>query len=394
MSLRTRSAAALIAAFALGGCSSLDEAFFPESGDMAGTSPDQSAAVTTADAGYQAPATPRSSTGTLVGQKVNSLRGDLGQLQSMLRQHNQSLQGIRGETVQDSQRYHGTVAAINARLQVGTTPGNPVLNQQWNSAQSELDRIGEDVLKMTRLANEITASSALAGYLLESVRAARQLSGAVDEDHRQLRILEDETNRTVVLVERLLNELSTDISRQQTYISTERQNLNTLAVAIKNGQLYGSSLGGSASGLPFVDAPTPQAAPRPVVMGASGPSLAERMMANKPSPSVGMSGMGAGGDNALVTIRFDRAGVNYESALYTAVKSALDRRPGSSFEVVAVAPPGATPGSQSLVAGTVRRNAEMVARSLGSMGLPSDRIRITQAIEAGAAGNEVKVFVR
>ena len=106
--------------------------------------------------------------------------------------------------------------------------------------EGDLDKINDDILKMNQLSTKVAATSGVAGYLLDSVRAARNLSGAVDEDHRQLRVLEDETNSTTVLIERLLTELSTDVQRQQQYVSNERNNLNTLAVSIKNGQLYGT----------------------------------------------------------------------------------------------------------------------------------------------------------
>lgn len=364
MALKTTHAAALCAVLLVGGCSFAEETLFPSSGTVQ-TAPGNPPALGSSN--FEAPGvTNGTATGTFVGHKVSSLRGDLAALQDMLTRHNQSLQGIRSDTVQDSQRYHGTVAAVNARLQVGTTPGNPILNQQWNAAQAELDRINEDVLKMTRLANEVTNSSAMAAYLLESVRAARQLSGAVDEDHRQLRILEDETNRTVVLVERLLTELSDDVNRQQAYVANERQNLNTLALAIKNGQLYSSALSSRGGAMPAsYDAPL--AAPR----GAVGSS-----------------------DMALVTIRFDKANVNYESALYAAVKGALDRRPSASFDVVAVSPTGNTPGAQALGATSVRRNAESVVRSLTNMGLPSNRIRVSQTTSPGVNTGEVQVYVR
>lgn len=367
MALKTTHAAALCAVLLAGGCSFAEEALFPTSGTV---SADTAASAGTPPAlgttSFEPPGvTAGAPTGTFVGQKVSALRGDLSQLQTMLARHNQSLQGIRNDTVQDSQRYHGTVAAINARLQVGTTPGNPILNQQWNAAQGELDRINEDVLKMTRLANEVTNSSALAAYLLESVRAARQLSGAVDEDHRQLRILEDETNRTVVLVERLLTELADDVNRQQSYVAAERQNLNTLALAIKNGQLYGASF-----------ARGPSIAPAAYDAAAAAPRAA------------------ASSDSPLVTIRFDKPNVAYESALYTAVKSALDRRPSASFDVIAVSPTGNTPGAQALGATNARRNAESVVRSLTTMGLPPNRIRVSQNTSASAHTGEVQVFVR
>ena len=59
------------------------------------------------------------------------------------------------------------------------------------------------------------------------------VSGAVDEDHRQLAILEDEVSRTDVLVARLLKEVSEDVRRQTNYVATERANLNTVSAAIR-----------------------------------------------------------------------------------------------------------------------------------------------------------------
>jgi len=50
----------------------------------------------------------------------------------------------------------------------------------------------------------------------------------------------------VVLIDRLLNDLSEDISRQSNYVSNERRNLTVLSLAIKNGELYGGSLNNRA----------------------------------------------------------------------------------------------------------------------------------------------------
>lgn len=379
MALSKTHAAALCAALLAGGCSFAEEALFPSFGGSDSATEGASVAVTPApvvapgeppalgSTVFEAPTvTPGAPTGTFVGQKVAGLRNDLQQLQGNLARHNGLLQAIRNETAQDSQRYHGTVAAINTRLQVGTTPGNPVLMQQWNSAQGELDRISEDVLKMNRLANEVAASSALSAYVLDSVRAARGLSGAVDEDHRQLRVLEDEVNRTVVLIERLLTELSSDISRQQQYVGNEKSNLNTLAVAIKNGQMYGVSL---ASRLTAAESAAAVAAP----------AQAAAVTAS---------------DRPLVVIRFDRPNVSYENALYAAIKGALDRRPTSVFDVVAVSPTSGTPGQTALGATTARRNAESVVRSLTNMGLPAGRIRLSAMTSAATNAGEVHVFVR
>ncbi|HIF09896.1 MAG TPA: hypothetical protein EYQ81_08660 [Sneathiellales bacterium] len=62
-------------------------------------------------------------TGTFVGQKVSQHRSELRTLQVSINEHNRKLQEIRNVTTANAQRYHGTVAVVTARLQLGTTPG-------------------------------------------------------------------------------------------------------------------------------------------------------------------------------------------------------------------------------------------------------------------------------
>ena len=355
MALKNIPSVAAVATLLLGGCAFADNAMFPpltppgESGSAGGKP-----MLASAEEGTFEP------TGTFVGQKVESLRNDLHQLQSNISSQRDQLQSLREQVVKDSQGYHSTIANIEARLQLGTTPGNPLLVQQWNDAQASLDAINEDVLKMSRLATEVASTSGMAAYLVESVRAARSLSGAVDEDFRNLRSLEDQTNATTLLIERLLTELSTDVQRQQQYLANERTNLNGLALAIKSGQYIGNSLAFS-----HVGSSAPAAGGAPIAI-----------------------------DRPLVVIRFDRAHVAYEDALYTAVKSALDRRPGATFEVVGVSPVAATPGATALGETAARRNAETVLRSLTQMGLPADRVKVSASAAPDAGNGEVRVFVR
>ncbi len=310
--------------------------------------------------------TPGAPTGTFVGQKVVQFRGELQALQEQIRDENGVLQGIRGQTVQHSERYHATVGAIQARLQVGTTPGNPILVSQWNAAQGLLDQISSDVAQMNSLANRVSGTSTLSSYLLESVRAAYGLSGAVDEDHRQLSILEDEVNRTVVTIDRLLNELSSDIGRQSAYLATERSNLTALSLAIKNGELYGSSLANRAF---QSSAPVASAAPTSL----PGDSARRR---------------------PLVVIRFDRPNVEYSQALYTALSGALNRRPNAQFDLVAVAPQSGTPAEVTRAQNQSKREAEKVLRSMSEMGLPMERVRLSAMTSTGAETNEVHIYVR
>ncbi len=309
------------------------------------------------------PLRPGEPTGTFVGQKTLQLRRDLEQLQETLRRHSEQLQALRAGTVRDAEQYYGTTAAINARLQVGTTPGNPALLQQWNAAQAQLNQIDANIARMNDLANRLATDAALAGYLLEAIRAAYDIPGAVEADHRQLSILEGEVQQTAVVVDRLLAEVNADIARQRNYIAAERQSLNMLAQAITAGELYGEGI--RSAGF---------AAPVPPRDGGAALPSAYTPDARRP----------------LVIIRFDRPDLDYEQPLYTAISQALERRPEAVFDVVAITPLG----GRGVTSGAAKRNAERVLRSLTEMGLPPDRVRLSAANSADTDIAEVHIYIR
>ena len=100
------------------------------------------------------------------------------------------------------------------------------------------------------------------------------------------------------------------------------------------------------------------------------------------------------GRPALVIIRFDRPDVEFENALYNAVSRALDQRPASSFDIVAVAPALGNPAEIALGANAAKRNAQKVLQVLSEMGLPSSRVNLSSITSPGALTNEVHVYVR
>lgn len=360
MGFPLRTAAGLAAVLVLSACSSL----WPST-----QAPESAARTTTVAPGgvsrFEVPAiAPGQPTGTAVGERVDRLRGELGQLQGQMIDQNARLQDLRAQVVSDAERYHGTVAAINARLQIGTTPGNPILVQQFNSASGDLDQLVADIAAMNQLATDVTASSNMAAYLSEATRATFAISGAIDEDHRQLAVLQDEVDRTAVLVDRLLTELSDEIRRQSDFVAVERGNLNAMASGIRAGQFYGGTLmqRGPAGALPAVGPPT-----------SLGTSAARR---------------------PLMVIRFERGAVDYESTLYNAVSQTLDRRPNAAFDLVGVAPSEADPGRVALDTTKARRHADSVRRTLVDMGLPPTRVAVSTAVSETARVNEVRLYVR
>lgn len=359
-----RAVATLAMCLGLGACSLASEALWPSMGRStpAATttrieippSPGEQRAV-----GVPSPAA--APTGTAVGQRAGQLREESSRLQSLVATHGQSLQQMRGENVDAAQRYQTLVGQINARLQVGTTPGNPILTAQWAQAQGELDRFAANIGTLSQLSGQVGSDASLGSYLLESVRNAYALSGALEDDHRQLAVVEDEVNRIMVSIDRMRVELSEDIARQSAYVSRERANMTTLASAIRSGEFFGPGLAARAFN--------------------AGPSA--RTVAALPS-----------GSRPLVVVRFDRNNPNFEQALYTAVNRALELRPQATFDIVGVAASGGGGGGAAIATANVRRQAEQVMRSLIDMGMPTQRLRLSASSDSSLTASEVHVFVR
>jgi hypothetical protein len=300
-------------------------------------------------------------TGTVVDARVEALAGELAALKGAIIDNAQEFRVIRSAMADQTARYQALVGSVTARLQVGTTPGNPELIGQWNDAQTLLGQLDQNLARLSALSPRVAANASQAGFLQSAIRSAFRLSGGVDQDHRNLSALEDDLNRIIVVVDRLLGDITDDIGRQSSALASERRSLGSLALAINSGRMFGAPLSQRIETSPALRPPP-------------APAAATR--------------------RPLVTIRFDRPDVAYRQPLYEAVSAALERNPGISFELVGIAPARGEPAEQARAASEARRQAEGVARSLVEMGLPSERVSLSAATRRDVAATEVQLFIR
>ena len=324
---------------------------------------------------------------TVVGNKIQSLSNDLFGLQSSTSRLTEQLRAIEARGKNMAASYYASIATINTQLQTGTTPGNPRLIAKLDTAQGNLDVLANNVADLNSLAVEIADAASRGSYLLETTRSTYNLSGAVEEDHARLAQMEDQINGTIVTIDRLLNDVNDDITRTTAYLSTERNNLRTLALAVTNGDLYGKSLANH----PFSRAQqssllqtanfTPGMPAAPVMQQPAAPMMAPSAPAlSSPRP--------------LAKIRFDKPNVDYEQPIYAAVQDALQKYPNSRFELIAVNPTSGNAAQVAIESTRARRNAERVLRTLTQMGVPLEQIDLSYAPSAEARSSEVHLFVR
>lgn len=302
---------------------------------------------------------------TAVGERIAQMERDHAQLTNKVAELKQRMNDIRANSGASATAYNAYLANITSRLQLGTTPGNPILVDQWNQAQTALATVEQTIPALNSLHNDAADEAAFGKFLLNTVQATFGLSGAVDADHQHLRVLEDSVYQSLVDLDRMLSDVTQEINRHNLYVSQERQNMTTLALGIKNGELYGSNIASRSF------------------------TLVEAAAASAAQSSNGLD------PNAepLVIIKFDRENVPYQQALFNAVNQALTAKPSAVFDLVAVSPSRGNAAQVALNSTAAKRNAEDVLRSLTSMGVQPGRINLLQDT-SNVAQNEVHLYVR
>ncbi len=345
------------------------------------------------------------SSGTVVGNRALELRDEVIRLRSSVNLNSNEFAVQRSSGAAGAVQYHSTVAAITARLQNGTTRGNPILLRQWDEADQALTEVSGSLGRLNTLQTAVEADASLASYLLESIQAAFDLSGAIDEDHDQLKLLRDEVSRMVVQLDYLRAQVTNDIQRQTTYLTTERQNLQTLAFAVSRGELLGNSLASrpvivtpsTVAMLPNTAMPVMMPGPEPM-----SPATYMQESGQAPAPAAAPVSSVVSADSAvapslghlLVLIRYNQPVVDYEAQLSQAVGNALERRPNAQFSIIAVSPMMGDPADLAKEQEVAGRNAEAVKRSLVQLGMAPSRISVANTQTQNASTPEVHVYIR
>ncbi len=298
---------------------------------------------------------------TAVTHKAREIAMELDKAGKKIDTSNRKFDTLKNKNRAETSEYYSLVATINSALQTGTTPGNPILVDRWNAAQDKLNKLSKTSSLTNNLSVDLSYQASKTTFILESIKAAFELSGAVDSDHEKLTQLEDEVNQYITDLNRMIVKVNAELNRLSALLRTERENMQTLSLGISKGELYGANIQNTVF--------------KKRLEGSAQPSdVATR--------------------KALVIIKFNKPGVNYDKPLYTAISKALGRRPNAKFDLVAVSPRFKNPAKESLRLSEARKDGEAVLNSLTKMGMPASRISLSSEIRGKAQSSEVHIYIK
>jgi hypothetical protein len=300
---------------------------------------------------------------TYVGQRIIEMEEEFNKLDNDITKGQDSFETLKSNGIISAENYHSIVAAISARLQIGTTPGNPVLLSQYEQAQTELSEVGAQGQNLVDVGNKIALYSTRVSYLLEQARSTKKLRGAVDEDHRNLSNFQDALERRSVDVLRTLENLNETVRRRDIFLAAERRRLTQLANAIAVGESFGLGLG-TLSSLPAIN---------------DDELNQNKQTNNSVSP------------NPIAVFRINEQ-EDFEQNLFGAISATLDKSPKSRFTLVGVSSSAGNPSEQAERAANVRKDVSKVISSLVSMGMPADRLSVSALSASSVENTEIRLY--
>ncbi len=355
---------AAFCALGLAGCASDDEGMFPS---LLGSDSQENIYAGSSNV------VNGSYTGTFVGQRVSAFRQELSQIKQAQKSGERQLEKINANISNNASLYQKTISAVETKLQAGTTPGNPNMYAMLQQAQGNVQTMFANANALENLSNKTANILTSVNYLENSIAAAFSISGAVDEDHKQLRELQNDAMTTAQKAAALNENVAAAANFQQQSAIQASQEINALHESVKNG-----SNTFTAARRPIVTQRTSAYAPVvPVARSAKPLAPAKRAAA---------SAVAANGTLPLFSVRFADNNVDYKDGLNSAVKSALNRKPNASFEVVAVS----NSGSQN----NAQQHASRIFEEIVKFGANANNVSLNARISEKAPVAEVQVFVK
>lgn len=322
-------------------------------------------------------------TGTFVGQKITSFRGEISSLQDSIVKHNEDLQNIRGNINNAATSYNNEINDVEARLQVGTTPGNPYVVSSIQNAQGKVQEISNSAVLLKQLSTRVSADVVTTEYILGSIKSAYLVSGAVDEDHTQLKALQKDLEQTNQVLNNILDEINNDQNISEQYIAKSSQTLSNLAEPVRTGSFV--------AGVAPSTAATP-VSPVGVKPMFAGNKAAQPQAQNQVLERVSYEDSSASGFSSkpLFAVKFNKNNVDYADGLNRAVSGALKAKSDILFDVVGVSPSNA-PVADRLKS---RTYATEVFEKVIRAGVDPANVSLSAKSDRNAQTPEVHIYVK
>ena len=278
-------------------------------------------------------------TNPYVDERIKTLKNEVSTAKDVQDRRKKTLNEMREHVVKSNGKYKDTVNKIQFSLSSGVEPANKDLIDQWKDARMQLEKNNDIAFDMRMLVAQLEKDVKILDYIDESVKGMDKIPGKTRNEQTELNQVLSDTAFLKKDVMALIKSTEDEADSSTVAVLNEKENLNDLALSIKEGRVVGMSNSSSMYSSHNMNG-----------NNINAKSLDQKLV---------------NGGRALIDIDMSK-NTDCSEPLYHSLSRALERDPSTSFQVVSIA-------SNMSVA---KKNSEKVISVLTEMGMPASRISI------------------
>jgi hypothetical protein len=298
---------------------------------------------------------------------------------------------IKADITKSAEEYLMLVGQLRAKLQVGTTPGNPQMIALLEQAGATRKALSGRVNDLQNFGNVVSKDISNIGFLAQTIGSAMNLAGGTEADRTTLQQMGLEANRIGQDYLVLMQDVNLMITHQKTMAITldgeyeeltalVRQGVNSNPLAAQSFQLS-NIVAAAPAAMAATESPaavtTPSASSAPLATSTAAQASTIEQLANK---------------EVLFAVSKSERRNGFEQALYDAVSKAYASDQNIKFHVLGVSPIGATAAETSGLNDMTNAEMEAVLKAMVDMGVPVSRVTLEVANSSKVDEPEVRLY--
>ena len=176
-----------------------------------------------------------------VDDRIKTLNDEVSTAKKVQDMRKKTLNEMRADIVKSNTAYKDTVNKIQMSLSMGAAPADKNLIEQWKTARIQLDKNNDIAFDMKMLVSELEKDVKILEYIDSSARGMDKIPGKTKAEQSELNQISSDATFVKSDVVALIKRVEDEVDNNMHSILIEKDNLNDLALSIKEGRIVGST---------------------------------------------------------------------------------------------------------------------------------------------------------
>lgn len=287
-----------------------------------------------------------------IGERIDTLRDELKTAKKVQKIRKRTFEEMRDEIEQSKLSYEKNKNQIQSSILSGISPLDKGLTDKWKNAKSQLEKSNDVLFDIKMFIAQLQKDLVILNQINDSVKGMSEMPDIDINEKEELDKILIDSELLKIDIMTLMKQAEIDVNNNTTIILNQKEDLNDLALSIKEGKIIGLNN-----------------------------NIKYDLYNNTASEHNNFLDFN-NGKRPLININMSKK-ADYAEALYHSLSRELERDPTVSFQIVSIA-------SSIDIS---KRDIKEITEILNKMGVPAVRISVVSHTKIGI-NSQIYIYAR